>query len=73
MDFAARLTGAYIDSGHQLETIPGGDRDTLRGELGELREEYAALWHLRSRPGGLHESLSHFDALQEALGSPAGA
>jgi hypothetical protein len=67
MDFAARLTGAYIDSGHQLETIPGGDRDTLRGELGELREEYAALWHLRSRPGGLHESLSHFDALRQAL------
>jgi hypothetical protein len=67
MDFAARLTGAYIDSGHQLQTISAGDRQTLRGELGTLREEYAALWHLRSRPGGLHESLSHFDALRQAL------
>lgn len=48
---------------------PVADRDDLRAELAELADEQRACWLARSRPGGLADSMRHFEA---ALDSYAG-
>jgi hexosaminidase len=36
----------------------------LSTDLGSIRREHEALWHETSRPGGLADSMSHFDAIE---------
>jgi len=43
------------------------DRAALMRELEDLRAEHARLWNLTARPGGLSDSLSHFDTVAAFL------
>lgn len=47
----------------RLDQVPAEERRELADELEELMAEYRAIWLLRSRPGGLAESLGRFEAL----------
>ncbi len=44
----------------------GEDNATLRADLEAAIAEHTALWLARNRPGGLADSLKHFDALRKA-------
>ena len=52
-------------------TVPATDARRLLVELERLLVEQRACWLLRSRPGGLDDSLGHFDTLRHALTSAA--
>jgi hexosaminidase len=45
----------------------GADRAALATGLSALREEHTRLWNLTARPGGLADSLSHFDTVAALL------
>jgi len=54
---------------HVLEEIaamPSGTRRRLADELGPLIEEYRRLWNVRSRPGGLDDSVTRWEAMLAA-------
>ena len=52
-------------------SVPAAQARRLLTELERLLVEQRACWLLRSRPGGLDDSLGHFDTLRHALNSAA--
>ncbi|QQS08855.1 MAG: family 20 glycosylhydrolase [Phycisphaerales bacterium] len=63
------------ERGLRRRTASDSDRPTLAAvwtdRLHALEREHTRLWHLRSRPGGLTESCSHFETMRRNLGLSA--
>jgi hypothetical protein len=59
----ARMLRHAARRGQLALGAPVLDKAALRRDLGEIIDEYIALWHARSRPGGLEDSV---DRLQKA-------
>lgn len=51
----------------EYEDLKRSERDELSSMLAPLVDEYTRLWHLRSRPGGLEESVGRLHKLMERL------
>jgi len=49
-----------------IRQIAGGERKQLHSELELLMERYQKLWLLRSRPGGLKDSLGRLEQLRDS-------
>ena len=47
----------------EIFAMPSGTRRRLADELGPLIEEYRRLWAIRSRPGGLDDSVTRWEAM----------
>jgi hypothetical protein len=50
----------------EISAMPSGTRRRLADELGPLIEEYRRLWTARSRPGGLDDSVTRWEAMLAA-------
>lgn len=66
VDLAAEL---YEKEVWSFSGIPDHRRAALAERLDALKNEYIELWHQRSRPGGLNDSLANLALLEEALGT----
>ncbi len=47
----------------EIASMPSGTRCRLASELGPLIEEYRRLWTIRSRPGGLDDSVTRWEGM----------
>jgi hypothetical protein len=55
---------AYVRE--EIAAMPAETRRRLATELGPLIEEYRRLWSIRSRPGGLDDSVTRWEAMHAA-------
>lgn len=68
MVFASKLGDArYKAEKFEIAGIPADVRNELAAELNEIINEYKELWMVRSRPGGMSDSVSILESLGDLL------
>ncbi|MGW3404964.1 glycoside hydrolase family 20 zincin-like fold domain-containing protein [Streptomyces zhihengii] len=71
--FALDLLRAQARAGGPADTVDAATAARLLRRLDPLLAEQRACWLLRSRPGGLEDSMARFDAVRRLLIAAAGA
>lgn len=64
---AAFMNFAAARASIRRQPARSSTRSQLSSSLAAIREEHASLWHTTSRPGGLDDSLTHFDTIASFL------
>jgi hypothetical protein len=69
MEIACELGGARAEApqGSTLDAIPSEVADKVASRLRELGERHADLWLIRSRPGGLRDSVGRLHGIADIL------
>lgn len=68
IDLTLRVARAAVDKAvFDRSDRPAADAARLERAIRDIMDEHATLWRERSRPGGLDESLSHYEAVIRRL------